>query len=426
MSAAISPGAAQFEGASPVDKPLVPEVGVVFMAPEPWSALGSSRFHVAHWMSHIFRVVWVNPARPWRDVVWGRDHRLLSGTAGLCPPPSPVMVYEPQPWLPLFHRPRWLANLTFDLRVRRARRLLRDAGCTTIALHVCRPALARAPRSARFAATLYHIDDEYSFSEREVPVGEDERRLIESVDQVIVHSPGLMAKKGHVNRRTAMIPNGVNYAAYAAPRPEPEDLAPIPHPRIGYTGLLKQQLDWTLIETLVNRRPGWSFVFVGPVGKHEGITERVAALGRRANVHLLGVKSVDDLPSYVQHFDVCLLPYRVTPYTSYIYPLKLHEYLASGKPVVGSRIQSLEPMAGVIELAETVDGWEVAIARSLETGARSLERVTTRRAVAQLHDWRYLVARLALLLADRLGEPVASRVREGLADPKSVTGGRVP
>ncbi len=110
----------------------------------------------------------------------------------------------------------------------------------------------------------YHMDDEYTFSEEEVPTDLVETRLIKRVDQVFVHSRGLFEKKGGLNPRTMVVPNGVDYDAYALPHPEPDDLRSVPRPRIGYTGILKTQLDWLLLLRLARRHQEWSFVFVGP------------------------------------------------------------------------------------------------------------------------------------------------------------------
>jgi len=61
--------------------------------------------------------------------------------------------------------------------------------------------------------------------------------------------------------------------------------------------------------------------------------EAVASLARQPNVHFLGGKRIGELPGYTQHLDVCAMYYALNDYTKFIYPLKLHEYLATGRPV---------------------------------------------------------------------------------------------
>jgi glycosyltransferase involved in cell wall biosynthesis len=128
------------------------------------------------------------------------------------------------------------------------------------------------------------------------------------------------------------------------------------------------------------------------------------------NVHLLGPKPVSALPAYVQHLDVCLLCYGMDDYTKYIYPMKLHEYLATGRPVVGMPIRSLQRFDDVIALARTPAEWSAAIAAALEPEARSPGRIAARRAVAQEHDWEHIVREISCTMADRLGPSYRERL----------------
>jgi glycosyltransferase involved in cell wall biosynthesis len=240
-----------------------------------------------------------------------------------------------------------------------------------------------------------------------------ERRLIGEVDQVIIHSPRLMERKGSINPHTTVIPNGVDYRLYSSPMPEPSDLARIPHPRIGYTGNLKTQLDWPLLKNLAVGHPQWSFVFVGPrrflTAPDRAKLDEMANL---PNVYFLGGKTVKELAVYPQHFDVCIMPYVVNGYTQNIYPMKLHEYLASGRPVVGSAIRSLEDFDQVIALARTDAEWSGAITRALASALSTLEAAAARRAVAQKYDWSELTYRIVQTICERLNPALLGQVEK--------------
>jgi hypothetical protein len=101
--------------------------------------------------------------------------------------------------------------------------------------------------------------------------------------------------------------------------------------------------------------------------------------------------------------DVCLLPYKANDYTKYIYPLKLNEYLAGGKPIVGTSIRSLLDFAHVIKLASTPDEWSRALTESLEPEAVSIDQVQKRRSIAKQVDWETLVHTIASSLCNRIG-----------------------
>lgn len=384
------------------DAPLVPDVGVVALVPDTWGGPWQPRHHILIRLAKVFPVVWVNPAPYWRSLLpgapaddWGFDFD------GATPPG--FRIYTPEAWLPEVFRPPAVARWMRRERLRRARRLLQRQGCRKTILYLWRPEYARALDLVEHDLSCYHIDDEYTFSPVEQPLSTLEAALIQRVDQVFIHSQGLLDKKGHLNPHTRYVPNGVDYRSYSTPHPEPDDLAKIARPRIGYVGLIKPQLDLGLIEVLAGRHPTWSFVLVGPAPDKEPLVTRVRTLGAMPNVHLLGPKPVSALPAYAQHLDVCLLCYAMDDYTKYIYPMKLHEYLATGRPVVGAPIRSLQAFDDVVMLARTPAEWSAAIAAALDPEARSPSRVAARRAVAQEHDWERIVREISGTMAERLG-----------------------
>lgn len=395
-------------GALPRVGPLLPEVGVVALVPYRWSNIWQPCNHILTRLARYFHVVWVNPAHQWSDPLLKRSEMRVPGhDAGLG-----FRVYQPSAWLPAVYRPVWLGDLVLRQRLAEVRKQLTRAGCRKIILYLWRPEFAIALRAISCDLSCYHIDDEYSFSPVDIAIPDVEARLIQEVDHVFIHSPALLEKKGRINAHTSFAPNGVDFELYSSAVPEPADLAGVPHPRIGYSGHIKKQLDWPLLLDLTARHPEWFFVFVGAVNRHPEIMGYIEQLSRRINVRFLGSKSVQELASYAQHFDVCVMPYRRDDYTKYIYPLKLHEYLASGCPVVGASIASLEPFRDVVRLPETPDQWSAAIAESLDPCAKSSEQRAIRQAVAKKHDWETLVRQIAETMASRLGLEFSSRITE--------------
>ena len=385
--------------------PRRPDIGIIALVPDRWGPMWQPRHQIMSRLAQHVHVVWVEPVHGWRDA----GARLAARTPAFSEPIPGFQVYTPEAWLPRVHRADGLNNTTLRARLSRARRELVRRGAETIVLYLWRPDFAAAAGAVSHDLLCYHIDDEYTFSDRDQPIDPREAELLAKADQVFIHSPALMEKKGHINPRTLNVPNGVDYAAFATPVPEPADLVGIPRPRIGYTGWVKRQLDWELIECLVERHPEWQFVFVGATSPHPELVPILERLGARSNVHLLGGKSTAKLAEYPQHFDVCVMPYAVNDYTRYIYPLKLHEYLAAGRPVVGARIRSLEAFSQVVGIAEGPDEWSSAIEAGLHNGARAPQRSAERQAVAREHDWDVLTQQVASAIETRAaGETVAA------------------
>jgi glycosyltransferase involved in cell wall biosynthesis len=391
--------------------PLMPEVGVLALPYHHFGTRWMTPHHVMTRLASYFHVAWLEPTHHWRDIPTqpGRRaaiERLLSSL------PEAFGVYVPEPWLFDIHRPAWLRRRQFETRLRRAWRHLERRGCQRFVLHLWHYQFAAALHGPRHDVSLYHIDDEYSFTPDPPPMDSRERAVIAAVDQVFAISPGLMERKSGINPRLTFAPEGVDYALYSTPVPEPADIASIPHPRIGYTGTLKVQLNWPLLRDLARRHPGWSFVFVGPRVLNEETRAIADEMARLDNVHFLGQKSVRDLAAYPQHFDVCVMPYLIDGYTNNIYPLKLHEYLASGRPVVGSPIRSLKDFDKVITLATTTSEWSDALVAALAPSAIAGDAVTARRQVAQQYDWSELTYDIARTICDRLGPAYTARVRK--------------
>lgn len=382
------------------------DVGVIALVPDSWGDPWMVRHQLLARLARHFEVVWVERSLGWRDY-WlrgksGREdmQRVSSDIPGFT-------LYDPGRWLPDVFNPRALGAWLRSERVRRARRILERKGCRYIVLYLWRPEFDWALEVAQADFSCYHIDDEYQFSLTDQPNDPREVALMQRVDHVIIHSPRLLEKKGGINPSTACVPNGVDYAAYSTPAPEPADLAAIPHPRLGYVGVIKTQLDFALLDHLAERHPEWSLVLVGPrgyVGEKAQLLDRLAA---RANVHLLGNRQLAQLPSYTQHMDVCLMCYEVNDYTNNIYPLKLHEYLAAGRPVVSTPIRSVQSFAHVVSLASNPQEWERELGKALTPAANAPAAIAARRRVAEEHDW------------DRLASRIAEQFRTGLGLPKT-------
>jgi glycosyltransferase involved in cell wall biosynthesis len=402
---------------SDATSPIVPDVGVVAVTDDSWNGCWTTRHFILQHLARFFRVAWLEPTRGQWWTSTSRARALKADewevntvkTAGL----TGVMKCEPFRWLPDFYKPQSARRVLRYLRYARAAWSLRRLGCTRVVLYVWRPTYVDALEARRwFDAVVYHIDDEYTFSETATPITPTELRLIRESDAVIVHSPQLAERKGGINRRTFVVPNGVDYDLHARRHEPPAAISALPRPRIGYIGVVKKQLDIALLCRLAERSSNWSFVLVGPLGNLSGVEADFQTLTHLPNVHLLGYREPDDLPAYLQAFDVCIMPYKVNHYTDCIYPLKLHEYLASGKPVVASDIRTLRDFSHVISLASGVDGWIAAIQSSLTEEARSDKSVSSRRAIAAQHDWRLLASKTASIIASLLGDEVRNRVPE--------------
>jgi glycosyltransferase involved in cell wall biosynthesis len=132
--------------------------------------------------------------------------------------------------------------------------------------------------------------------------------------------------------------------------PEPGDIAGIPHPRLGYFGGIDPWLmDQEMIRHVSRKRPEWQWVFIG-------LRASPLAIESLGNVHYLGSKPYSSMPQYAAAFDVCVLPWVTdNEFVNYGSPIKVREYLATGKPVVITPIYEYEPLDGILRVSRGMD-----------------------------------------------------------------------
>jgi glycosyltransferase involved in cell wall biosynthesis len=185
-----------------------------------------------------------------------------------------------------------------------------------------------------------------------------EKHILRSADIVFASSEHLAQSKQQLNPNTHFIPNAADTDHFGKSLDPctsvPEDLARLPEPRIGLIGNINEIVDLTLINYLAEQRPEWSIVLIGQVNGGQQFLKSSEYLKARHlhNVRFLGRKNYKSLPAYQRGLDVCLLPYLINDYTRNVYPSKLHQYLAGGKPVVSTAMPEMLPFGDVIYIAD--------------------------------------------------------------------------
>ncbi|HKC91580.1 MAG: hypothetical protein AUG75_23340 [Cyanobacteria bacterium 13_1_20CM_4_61_6] len=225
----------------------------------------------------------------------------------------------------------------------------------------------------RPAATVYDCMDELSaFSEAPPLLPLRERALLDRADLVFTGGPSLFEAKRRRHPRTYCFPSSVDAVHFARARVgqrDPLDQRGIGRPRLGFVGVLDERFDSELVAGMAEASPGWSFVMLGPVAK-----VRKEDLPASANIHYLGMKRYEELPSYIAGWDVALIPFARNEATRYISPTKVLEYMAAGKPVVSTSIADIVRPYGVQGLARIADTPAAAVAAAREAMTEDVNR----------------------------------------------------
>jgi len=162
----------------------------------------------------------------------------------------------------------------------------------------------------------------------------------------------------------------------------PNDIKTIDGPIIGYIGVLfNLRLDIRALIYLAKQRPKWSIVLIGP----EDDAFATSELHKLKNVHFLGSKNMEELPSYLNHFDVALNPQLLNDVTIGNYPRKIDEYLAMGKPTVATKTEGMSVFADYTYLADSKEDYLELIQKAMDENTPELEK--KREAFARSHTW---------------------------------------
>src|SRR4051812_23292825 len=202
--------------------------------------------------------------------------------------------------------------------------------------------------------TVYDCMDELSAFKFAPPrLKQLERQLLENADVVFTGGVSLYeAKKTH-HPNIHPFPSSIDKDHFAQARNmeiEAADQQDIPHPRLGFYGVVDERFDLELIEKVADSRPDWHFVILGPVVKIDP-----ASLPHRNNIHYLGSRSYRELPTYLAGWDIAVIPFARNESTRFISPTKTPEYLAAGKPVISTSIRDVVDPYGKKNLVKIAD-----------------------------------------------------------------------
>ncbi len=246
--------------------------------------------------------------------------------------------------------------------------------------------------------TVYDCMDELSaFKDADPALPAMEQALMRRADLVFTGGASLFEAKRAHHSAVHCMPSGVDVAHFhpaRQPMPAPAGMAAIPHPQLGFYGVIDERLDLRLLADLAALRPEMQIVLVGPVVKIDP-----AGLPSAPNLHYLGGKPYEELPAYAAQWDVALMPFALNESTRFISPTKTPEYLAAGLPVVST------PVADVVRQYGSAPG--VLIAERAGQFAQACDRALTLApgawrdeadAMLATMDWDAIWARMAALI----------------------------
>jgi glycosyltransferase involved in cell wall biosynthesis len=194
-----------------------------------------------------------------------------------------------------------------------------------------------------------------------------EQETLDACDLMIATSTPILEARSSFVSASTLLTHGVDLAHFSRATPDPSSpLATLPHPLVGMFGVFDQRIDGQVLRAAALLSPQATFVILGPV-----VDRDPGEFRDLPNIRFLGAVPYADLPGHVCHLDLCILPYVVDESTHNVNPLKLKEYLATGKPVIASPLPEAIRLAEYLTVADA-QAFPLAVASALaamEAGA---------------------------------------------------------
>jgi glycosyltransferase involved in cell wall biosynthesis len=229
------------------------------------------------------------------------------------------------------------------------------------------------------------IDSFSSFSWSNSAVQKWENQLIRKASIILTTAKKLYHNHSVINSATYLVPNAADFGHFSNVETMPNipaDLQSIHQPRVGFIGAIYEWLDFALLERLAHERPDWNLVLVGP-------KQHNVEIPKADNIFWLGVKEYRELPNYLHHLDIMLIPFLINETTINANPIKMWEYLAGGKMIVATDIPEIPDIPGVIRVSHDHEEFIHHCAHALDTLYHHSQNslISKARSIAEANSW---------------------------------------
>jgi glycosyltransferase involved in cell wall biosynthesis len=328
---------------------------------------------------------------------------------GVVSPEPNLMTFTPFSLLPYVRVPILqsypVAKACLKYTVPNVKRTLAQQGFAHVdVLWIGNPRLYSLLSLVSWDVLVYRMSDDWDT----FPLEPETTRLLEAeifrrADVVFATAKNLVAKAEKMARRVCYLPNGVDFDLFNAAQLDiPDDLARISEPRIIFVGNIEDWMDFAALEYAAQQLSTYSFVIIGPVSGGAPTTEGLARLRAQPNVHILGSRPFAQIPRYLQHSQVGVIPFVKNNLTDAVNPIKLFEYAAAGLPMVSRDLVEVRHLASPALLYATSEEFVACLEEAMQNRQRlSTAGVAFGRANAWAQRYTLVKRELAEIMAAR-------------------------
>lgn len=353
------------------------------------------------------RVFYIDHPFSWKDyfkqrkteTVRSRKDALLKGKNIYSNPPSlpsNITIVTPRLTLPINFLPsgkvyQQLSAMNDSIIIKTIRDVIKDFNVKDfIYINFFDPYFVRKfPADIKPYRTVYQCMDDISQVSYSVRHGlRLEEEIVRNFDYTLCTSRELQRLKSPFSPNVFLFPNAVDTTIFKKALfeelPKPPELEKFTGKKIiGFTGSIEYRSDFNLLKEIATAHKDKILFFVGPIGTDEHTR---VGLDKLPNVVFAGPRKITELPNYLQYFDCVIIPYRKTILTKSIYPLKINEYLAAGKPVIATHFsEDIYSFRDVAYIVESDSAFIHTIDKAIEEDSHELRE--KRLQVAEQNTW---------------------------------------
>ncbi len=394
---------------------------IILLSLSRWDApISSPSFSLAKEFARRNRVFYIDHPFSLKDIITGwktekvrkrvnalfRGKNVYTRPAGL---PENLTIVTPRMTLPINFLPEgrlydWLSRINDHIVMDAIRKVIADFHVTDfIYFNAFDPFFCREfPSEIRPLKKVYQSMDDLSQVDYTARHGiRLEKEIIRNSDVTLTTSRELRRIKSRISPSVYYHPNAADFSIFGKALSQrfvrPSELgAAIGKKIIGYVGNIESRIDYQLLQKVVLAHPEKMVVMVGPVTSDD---HRSIDLDQMPNVVMVGPRHITRLPQYIQYFDCAIIPFKKNTLTRSIYPLKINEYLAAGRPVVTTDFsEDIKSFGRVVYIAENDGSFVQLIDQAI--AENSDERIKARQSVAGQNTWEARVEQFWQILED--------------------------
>ncbi len=316
--------------------------------------------------------------------------RFLKGKSEVNPN---LTCYFPPPCLPFERLNKWVNLLNQYVLFFYIKFFVKPKG--TLILWMNDPYKYLLRKLLRPKITVYDCPDAIVFknNDRKQKVYDELKKKVIQDSTVSFFTSNALLKEGKkYSPHCYYVPNGVDVETFERKEYEKFDRTKkVSGPILGLVGTIDERIDLDLILFVVENIPESTVLLVGPV--QTGLKD----LHQHPRVVITGKRGYEEIPFLINQFDVGLIPYCLNEVTEAVYPVKLHEYLILGKPVVSTNLPEVRPFSNVVGIAKTKGEFVRAIRRALKENNPDSRK--KRMEIAKENSWEKRVAQIKTIVA---------------------------